>query len=148
MNSLRVPGSSPRSVNGEVPAKTRTGARPRGRVGDGAAHVLGAAVHVHDHGARLAGDQGVGVRGAQRHHLVRADDQLRQFALAALGAGLGHGLDDAGVIAAEVGEDVGDARLRQRLKERGARRVVALAHLRGPPASGYPHIVPTGSRHG
>ena len=102
----------------------------------------GAGIDVHDDRLRPAADERVGVRGAERDHLVRAHDELREFAGPALGPRLGERLDQAGMIAAEVGEDVLHARLGERLEERGARRVVALGHDRGLPVSGYPIIVP------
>ena len=97
-------------------------------VGDRAAHVLGARVHVHDHGGGAAGDERVGVGGAERDDLMRADDDPGKLALPAFGPRLRQGLDEAGMVAAEVGVDVGDTRLGQRLEERGARRAVALGH--------------------
>src|SRR5262249_59874818 len=111
-------------------------------VADSAAHVLGAGIDVHDDRLRSAADERVGVRGAERDHLVRADDELREFAGPTLGPRLGERLDQTGMIAAEVSEDVLHARLGERFEERGARRVVALGHGRGLPVYGYPLIWP------
>ena len=83
---------------------------------------------MHHDRLRLAGHHGVRVGGGQRHGLVRADDQLRELIPAAVGLGLGEGLDEAGMIAAEIGEDVADARFGQGLEERAAGRVIALGH--------------------
>ena len=93
-----------------------------------AANVLGAGIDVDHDRLRLTRHHGVRVGGGERHRLVRAEDELRQLILTAIGLGLGEGLDDAGVIAAEIGEDVADARFRQCLEERAARRVIALGH--------------------
>jgi hypothetical protein len=101
------------------------------RVVDGAAEILGAGVDVHDHGLRLAGHHRVGVRGGQRDGLVRAHDQPGQAATLGAGPVLSERLENPRMVAAEVGEDVADARLGQRLKERGARRVHAREHKSG-----------------
>jgi hypothetical protein len=73
---------------------------------DPAAEVLRTRVHMDDHGLRLTGDHGVGVRGGQGNGLVGADDDLRQRVRPSFRAGLCHRLDQPGMIAAEVGEDI------------------------------------------
>ena len=47
-------------------------------VAHGPAEVLRARVDVHEDGLRLAAHAGVGVRGGQRHGLVRAHDESRE----------------------------------------------------------------------
>ena len=86
MNSLRLPGSSPSSVYGEAPGEDEHRDVAAHRVADLAAEVLRPAVDVDDDRLRLPGHAGVGVRGGQRHHLVRADDEprVRVFAARAL----------------------------------------------------------------
>jgi len=97
-------------------------------VADTAAEVLRARVDMDDDRLRLARDHRIGVRGGDGNGLVRADDDLRQRVRPALGAGLRHRLDQPGMIAAEVGEDIRDPGLRQRLEEGGARGVIPLGH--------------------
>jgi len=96
---------------------------------DAAAEVLRARVDMHQHGLRLPGDHRVSVRGGHGDGLVGADDDVRQRVRPALRAGLRHRLEQPRMIAAEVGEDIRDAGLRQRLEEGGTRGVVALGHV-------------------
>src|SRR5580693_1165151 len=63
------------------------------------------------YGVGLPGHAGVGVRGGQRHHLVRADDEPGVRVLEALRLGLRVRLDQARMVATEVGEDIADAGL-------------------------------------
>nr|WP_286276351.1 hypothetical protein [Naasia aerilata] len=93
--------------------------RPRGVV-HRAAQVGGAHVRVDEHRLRASRDGGVAVRGAQRRVLVRAQDHGGRVD-PALPVG-GEGLDDCGMVAAEVGEQVLDARIPQRLDEQRGRR--------------------------
>jgi hypothetical protein len=54
--------------------------------------------------------------------------RAREWAIA-VGPRLGKGLDEAGMVAAEVGLDVGYTRLGERIEECGARCVVPLSQL-------------------
>ena len=99
-----------------------------GGVVDRAAQVLGAGVHMHQHSLGFPGHRGVGVRRAEGHGLVRADDQFRQVRAMAFRPGLGERLDQARMVAAEVGEHVADSGFGQRLQERRARAVVTVPH--------------------
>jgi hypothetical protein len=94
----------------------------------GTTEVLGAAVDVHQHGLRLAGDLRVALGGAECDELVRADHQLRQLAEAAVLPGPRIRLDDPGVVAAEVGEQEAHTRLAQRGQQRLAGRARPVRH--------------------
>ena len=100
-----------------------------GGVVHGTAEVLGAAVDVHQHSLRLAGDLGVTLGRAERDELVRADHQFRQFAGDTVLPGPGIRLDDPGVVAAEVGEQIADARRADRCQQRPARRAGPASRL-------------------
>jgi len=87
------------------------------RVVDRPAEVLGAAVHVHQDRLRFAAHLRVPVGGAQRHELVRAQDQLGQRVQRSRALRVRVGLHDAGVVAAQVRERVPGARLAHRLQK-------------------------------
>ena len=117
MNSFRLPGSSPSMRVGGGAGEDQYGHPAPGGVVDRAAQVLGPRIDVHEHGLGLAGDGGVGVRRAEGDGLVRADDQFGQVGPASLGADLGERLDQARVVAAEVGEHVADSGFGQRFQK-------------------------------
>ncbi len=104
-----------------------------GHVVHGTAEILGAAVDVHQHRLGLAADLGIPLRRAERDELVRAEHQFRQGAGAAVAAGLRVGLDDPGVVAAQVREQVRHAGLAHRLQQRPAHRVPPVSHRHHPP---------------
>ena len=101
---------------------------PPGHVVHGAAEILGAAVNVHEHRLGLPADLGIPLRRAQRDELVRAQHQFRQRVGAAVAAGLRVGLDDPGVVAAQVREQVSHAGVAHRLQHRLAHRVPPVSH--------------------
>jgi hypothetical protein len=98
------------------------------RVVDRPAEVLGAAVDVHQDRLRFAAHLRVPVGGAQRHELVRAQDQLGQRVQRSRALRVRVGLHDAGMVAAQVRERVPGARLPHRLKERRGRGVRRAGH--------------------
>ena len=114
MNSLRLPLASPSWVNGDMPAKTNTGTRALGRVVDRAAERLRAAFDMHDDRLGAAGQLRVAMGAAHRHHFVGTGDDGRNWPTER--SRLGDRLDQRRMIAAEIGEDVGDARFLQRLE--------------------------------
>jgi hypothetical protein len=63
---------------------------------------------------------------------MRADDETRQHVSVPTRPGLGEGLDYAGVITAQVREDVPDTRFRESLEERGACRIGTHTHILDP----------------
>ena len=65
---------------------------------------LRAAVDVHHDGLRASGQLRVTVRASHRDHFVRAGDDGGDRS--AQGARLGDRLDESGMVAAEIGEDV------------------------------------------
>ncbi len=89
-----------------------------GGVVNGPAEGLGATVHVHHDALCTAGNLRKSVRGGQRHHLARARDHLR--IAAASGRFRGDGLDERGMVAAQVREHVLDSAFAHRLEQCGA----------------------------
>ena len=121
---------------------------PPGHVVHGAAQVLGAAVDVHEYRLGLATDLGIPLRRAERDELVRAQHQFRQGVGAAVAAGLRVGLDDPGVVAAQVREQVPHAGLAHRLQQRPAHRLLPVSHRHHRPRPHRPARWPPGGRVG
>ncbi len=118
MNSLRLPGISPFCVNGRGAGEHQNGGAALGRVVDRACQGLRAALHMHEHGLRDPRRLPEPVRGAHADHLVRASDDLGDFA--SRRPRLGDRLDEGGVVAAEVDEQIGDASLDKSVQESAA----------------------------
>ncbi len=77
-----------------------------GSIVDGAGERLGAAVDVDEDGLGATAELSVAVGAAQRHHLVRAGDDIGNAA--AGDPRFGDGLDDGGMVAAEIRKYVRD----------------------------------------
>src|SRR5215469_14301057 len=73
---------------------------------------------MHHHGLRAAAELGVALGAGERHHLIGARDHFRRGRAAR--SGLRQSFEQAGVVAAEVGENVGDARIVERFEKRRA----------------------------
>jgi hypothetical protein len=79
------------------------------------------AIDVDEHSLRNAAGLPIAVSGAHSHHLVRRNDY--RWHGSSLRSGLSERFHDAGMIAAEISEDVGDACFRERFENGRARRV-------------------------
>jgi hypothetical protein len=105
-----------------MPAKMKTGTRPLAALWTAPASAR-AAVHVHQHRLCAAAHLGKAMRRRHRHHFCRCRDHLRTGPV--LGTRLCDGFDEAGMIAAKVGEEILDARFDQGFQDGCARRVHA-----------------------
>src|SRR5216683_2273634 len=126
------------------PGEDQHGNAAPGGVVHRAAEILGTAFHMHKHRLWFAADLCIPVGGAQRHALVRAQDQLGKRGPRPRPARPRVRLQDAGVITAEVRERITHPGLAHRLKERRAGRVGGFGHHGAPWPAGRTRY-PTGS---
>src|SRR5208337_2442546 len=92
-----------------------------GRVVHGSAERLSAAVDMHDDRLGATRQLCVAMGATHRHHFVGTGHDGGY--LPPEGSRLGDRLDQSGMIAAEIGEDIGDARFLERLKHCRAGRI-------------------------